>query len=177
MQNRADMIGCFFCRESDRMDRILDVKGEKIMSVDYEDKRPGRETMDVGAIFRGIASLLGLGIIILGLYLALKTYTTIQRGVTEPVTFQETVKKWTEVMDVSPKNDPAAAAWDEKTRFEAEAVAQVMGVVAIGGAYFILCWLTVAIMTAGARIISWTTGDREAVRKIIREALGTRTRV
>ena len=36
----------------------------------------------------------------------------------------------------------------------------------------ILTWLTIALIRTGARIVSWTSGDQEAVRQILQYAFG-----
>ena len=125
--------------------------------------------LSAGSVMRAIASLIGLGIIILGLVFAVQTFLAIRDSVTKSAAFQETVKKWVEVLG----GDEAGL----KIKDEMVPVARVGAMAAVFGGYFVMAWLSIGIMVAGARIISWTTGDREAVRQIIREAMGPRGKV
>ncbi len=38
--------------------------------------------------------------------------------------------------------------------------------------WLVLSWLAISLLLGGAKIISWTTTDQEAVKRILHEALG-----
>jgi hypothetical protein len=121
-----------------------------------------------GAALRGMASLLGLVVIVIGLYFSVRTFLIIRDTVRDPTGAQETFAQWNE-----------ALGGDKlEIRFEGDLVplAPILGLVAVGGGCVLMCWLSLGIMVAGAKIISWSTGDREAVRQILREVLGSRVR-
>jgi hypothetical protein len=120
---------------------------EEIMSTDYEGPRPGREAgLDAAAVFRGIIGVVGVMIMILGLGLALKTFFSVRDTIKNPAAFHETVKKWAEVMGSD------AAEITVKDGKALVPMAHILSVVAVGGAYFLMAWISIAIMGAGGRI-------------------------
>ena len=51
-------------------------------------------------------------------------------------------------------------------------LARVIAVIVLGGGSLLLAWLALGIMLTGAKIVSWTAGDREAVKKILTHVFG-----
>ena len=50
--------------------------------------------------------------------------------------------------------------------------ANVVAVAVLGGGATVLAWLALALVLAGAKTISWTLSDREAVKKLLEHAFG-----
>ena len=76
---------------------------------------------------------------------------------------------------------PAVTAWAEALGGESLNIvvpdhtypgARVAAMLALGGGAVFLGWLATTVMAVGARIIVWTTTDREAVRQVLLYALG-----
>ena len=44
--------------------------------------------------------------------------------------------------------------------------------VELGAGGFLLAWIAMGIMLTGAKIVSWTTSDREAILKILNHVFG-----
>ena len=53
-------------------------------------------------------------------------------------------------------------------------VANIVAVIVIGVGAMLLAWLSIAIMLTGAKIVSWTSTDREAVKRVLEHALGSK---
>lgn len=138
---------------------------------DYEDRRPAAPTPieTIGPVIRVIAGILGLFIIVIGLLYAISLFSSIHKAIKTPETFQESLDKWVEVLGEDEMNI--------KIGGDVFPLVRIIGVMTIAFGVFMLCWLAVGIMLAGARIISWSSGDREAVRKILKEALGITQKV
>jgi hypothetical protein len=47
----------------------------------------------------------------------------------------------------------------------------------LGGGAFILALISMGIILAGAKTVSWTLGDREAVKRVLAHALGSARKV
>ena len=50
--------------------------------------------------------------------------------------------------------------------------ARMIAIMLLGGGTFILAWLSMGIILAGAKTVSWTLSDREAVKKVLVHAFG-----
>ena len=53
-------------------------------------------------------------------------------------------------------------------------LAPLVAALILGGGTFILAWIGLGMMLTGAKIVSWTQGDREAVKRILEYSLGRR---
>jgi hypothetical protein len=123
-------------------------EGERKMGMEYQERRPGRETgLDAAAVFRGIAGVLGVMIIFVGLGLGIKTFFSIRDLIKNPAGFQESVKKWAEVMG---SEEAKIEFKDTKAMVP---LAHILTLVGTCAAYFLMSWLSVAIMGAGGRIV------------------------
>jgi len=115
-----------------------------------------------GAVFRVLTGMLGILIILLGLYFSVKLFFGIYSALKSPQNYEQTFNQWEQVLQ------------SQKTGIEVgdQPLARIFVVLVLGGGVYLLCRIAIAIMVAGGRIVSWSSGDREAVRRIIRESTG-----
>ncbi len=113
---------------------------------------------------RFAATCLGVVVILAGLLATLKVFGALYDGLRAPQESTELFRQWADTVG------------GEKLTIDVNgnklAVAPFLAVTVIGGGTFLLCWLAMGIMLAGAKIVSWSSGDREAVKKVLRHALG-----
>ena len=50
--------------------------------------------------------------------------------------------------------------------------ATLLAIVILGALTVILPWLAIALLTTGAKILAWTLGDKEAIKKILTHTFG-----
>ncbi len=119
------------------------------------------------AAVRLIATLTGILTILLGLWLAVKLFGAIAHGVQSPDAYKDTFQQWTAVLG----GDQLKIKLGEQEI----AVGPALAVGAVGMGLSLLTWLTLGIMLTGAKVVSWTSGDREAVKRVLQHALGGRS--
>ena len=113
---------------------------------------------------RFVATCLGLVVILVGLWTTLKVFGALYDGLRAPQESSELFRQWADTVG------------GEKLTLDVNgnklAMAPFLAVTVIGGGTFLLCWLAMGIMLAGAKIVSWASGDREAIKTILRHAFG-----
>jgi hypothetical protein len=116
------------------------------------------------SVCRIAATMLGIVMIIIGVAYLLRLVGAVVTNVRNPDEMSALVAHWTELI--------GEEALD--IRFGASHIqgARVLSIIILGGAAVVLGWLSLGITLAGAKIISWTSGDREAIKKILRYSLG-----
>jgi hypothetical protein len=104
-------------------------------------------------------------------------FVALFEGLRAPQSSKELFSQWAETVggdkltiDANPAG-PGQPAGPDQPGVKL-ALAPFLAVSVIGGGTFLLCWLALGIMVAGAKIVSWSSGDREAIRKILRHAIG-----
>lgn len=111
---------------------------------------------------RLVVTILGIIVILVGLWLAIKIFGAIYSAATGPEAFAPTIKQWTE------------AVGGEKLKLTYTGgelqLAPVLAILFLGGSGFLLTWLAMGIMLTGAKIIAWTSGEREAIKRILQQA-------
>ncbi|HUY91905.1 MAG TPA: hypothetical protein VMV10_24405 [Pirellulales bacterium] len=102
--------------------------------------------------------------ILVGLWLAIKLFGAIAAGLQSPDAYRQTIEQWTALVG----GDGLKVKIGEQEFALAPAVA--LAVIGLGLA--LLTWLSLGVMLTGAKIVSWSSGDREAVRRVLQQALG-----
>lgn len=120
------------------------------------------------SIARLFASTVGIIAILLGLWLALKLFGAVAEGLQSPDAYKETFQQWTALLG----GDRMKVKVGDQELALGPTVA--LGAVSIG--LMVLTWLTLGIMLTGAKIVSWTSTDREAVKRVLQHALGNSPR-
>lgn len=113
---------------------------------------------------RVCASAVGITTIVVGLWLAVKLFGAIAAGLQSPDNYRETIQQWTAVV--------GGDALKLKTGEQEIALAPAIALGAIGLGLALLTWLSLGVMLTGAKIVSLSSGDREAVKRILQHALG-----
>lgn len=113
---------------------------------------------------RVIATLIGVIAIVVGLFFAIRLFGALYSGLAKPEKFDSTIDKWEmtlggEDMDliIEGRNYPFA---------------RPLAIALLGGGTFLLVWIVLGIMITGAKIVSVTTSDMEAIKRILRHAFG-----
>jgi hypothetical protein len=113
---------------------------------------------------RVVATLVGVIAIVVGFFFATRLFGTLHSGLTKPEKFNSTIDKWESILGgeeldlvVGGKNYP---------------LARPLAVALLGGGTFVLVWIVLGIMITGAKIVSVTTSDTEAIKRILRHAFG-----
>jgi hypothetical protein len=134
------------------------------------DSGPPAVAFSVESCGRFLATCLGIVVIVIGLWAALKVFGALYDGLNSPEQSKQLFSQWAETvggdkltLEINAPQGQAAG----KLSF-----APFLAVMVIGGGTFMLCWLAMGIMLTGAKIVSWASGDREAVARIVRHALG-----
>jgi hypothetical protein len=120
---------------------------------------------------RVLATGLGFIVVLVGLWATLQVFQTLLSVFNSPQGFEKVFAQWVDVVggdDLDIQVNGNAAPNNGKPFPMANFLAAAL----LGGGALLLTWLSLGIMLAGAKIITWTSGDREAVRKILQHAFG-----
>jgi len=116
------------------------------------------------SLMRVLATVLGIVAIIVGLVYAMKIFDVVYRNVREPEGMRASIDKWQEALGADDIVVPVEGA--------AVHCGKIVTIAVIGCAVLILVRIAMGIMAVGGKIISWTAGDREAVKRILTHAFG-----
>ena len=115
-------------------------------------------------IVRVAGSVVGVVTIIIGLTFATRTFASVYAALRAPEDFKEHIGKWIATVGgdqlnlvISGKSFPCA---------------NIFAIVVLGAGATILAWISMGLIVAGAKAISWTSSDREAIKRILEHALG-----
>ena len=138
--------------------------------VERFDREMGRSD-DAGNIVIGFTrlagALVGLGVVVVGAWLAAHLFYAIFAAVTDPAGSGKIFQEWTKAVG----GEDLRIKIDDRLSIP---TAHILAAVVIGGALLVLSSLATGMMTAGARIISYCAGEQEAVRRILKHALGAK---
>lgn len=109
------------------------------------------------------ANVVGVIAVVAGLWLAVDLFGAIYRNLGAPQNAGPLLKQWAETLG----GDKLTVRVADQSYPLATAAATVI----LGAGCFLLTWLALGIMLAGAKVISITSGDREAIRRILQHAL------
>lgn len=110
------------------------------------------------------ATVLGIVAIVIGLVYATRIFEAAYSNLRAPEGIEGLLDRWEAAVD---EDDLTFNIDGERHSF-----ARVVGIVVLGMGGVVLAWLAMGIMVTGAKIISLTAGDREAVKKILTHAFG-----
>lgn len=115
-------------------------------------------------LMRVIGSALGLITIVMGLFYVTRIFGLVYDGLHSPGDFQAVFARWVEAV--------GGSDLDIRAGGETFPGARVLAAVVLGGGMLVLTWITMGIIFTGAKIISWTSGDRDSIRRILRHTFG-----
>ena len=129
-----------------------------------EDSGLGFSTDSLLRLVRAGAAFLGVAAIAIGIVYAMRIFNLIYTTLSGPETFQTHIEKWA----------PAVGGKELDFIISGNTYhgANIVALVAIGGATAILAWISMGLMVTGAKVVSWTLGDREAIKKMLVHAFG-----
>ena len=114
---------------------------------------------------RLIAAVLGIVLIIIGLIYAVKMFSAIYTALQNPEDVQPLIDRWTAAIGAS----GLSFTIGENTYN----IAKPFVVIILGIGSVVLAHIAIGLVIAGAKVISWTTSDREAVKRILTHAFGS----
>jgi len=112
-----------------------------------------------------IASVLGIIIMLYGFKLCIDIFMLIYGALTEPAQIASVLNQWAQT--------PVLKSLTFKLGERTFSLAHISAIMVGGGCALLLGWLATAIMQTGARIISWTSNEEEAIKKILKSAFGS----
>jgi hypothetical protein len=116
--------------------------------------------------FAVLAALVGLGTKLAGIYFAFKLFGAAYSALTAPELFGPIVDQWAQNLG------------GDQPMFEAEGVRlspRLVAVFVLGGCGLILLWITVAVISVGAKVVYWMGTDLDAVRRVLSQVFGPAT--
>ena len=116
------------------------------------------------AAMRLAASAVGIATILVGLWFAIKLFGAIAAGLQSPEAYRDSIQQWTTLV--------GGEGLKVKIGEQEFALAPVIALAAIGLGLILLTWLSLGVMLTGAKIVSFSSGEREAVKRILQQALG-----
>jgi hypothetical protein len=114
----------------------------------------------IDATKRIILVLIGLAVFCIGLYLALKMFLFIHDAVMHPKTAKEQLIEWVDFISEGVSKEDI-----EKMKVPPALIAMA----GFGLFSLILTWISISIMMAGAKIISWTKDEKKEIKRMLRE--------
>jgi len=111
-----------------------------------------------------IATCLGLAIIIIGLKYAMDIFQLIFTILKSPVLLTVPIQEMAQSI--------GGSAFDLKLENRAVPLANIIALTVYCGGALLSAWLTLALMHTGAKIVSLTVGDKNAVKQILQSAFG-----
>ncbi len=135
-------------------------------------KEDGQE--DIGSLFsvqsllqliRAVGSILGVIAIIIGLVYVTRIFALILGVLNKPESFDTLLDQWIKVVG-GEQLDVIIAG----TRFHS---ANLIAIMVLGGGVSILALISMGLILTGAKIVSWTLGDRDAIKKMLASAFGS----
>jgi len=110
------------------------------------------------------ASIAGIIILLYGFKLCIDIFMLLYSALTEPAQIASVLNQWAQTDLLK----SLTFTLGERTFSLAHILAIIIG----GGCAVLLGWLAITMMQTGARIISWTSNEEEAIKKILKNAFG-----
>lgn len=129
-----------------------------------EDEVPSFNLQSLLQIVRAVGAILGVIAIAIGLVYATRIFALVFAALHSPEAFQAHLDKWVTAVGGG-ELDVAIGG----TTYHG---ARIIAIMVLGGGAFILMWISMGIILAGAKTVSWTLSDREAVKKVLAQAFG-----
>jgi uncharacterized membrane protein len=119
-------------------------------------------------IIRAVGASLGVIVIIIGLVYATRMFALVFTTLHNPEAFQAHLDKWVTAVGQEELDVVIAG-----TTYHC---ARVVAIMVLGGGAIILAWISMGVILAGAKTVSWTLSDREAVKRMLVHAFGSARR-
>jgi hypothetical protein len=110
------------------------------------------------------ANVVGLVAVVAGLWLAIDLFNAIRHALNTPENVRPLLDQWATTLG----GDKLTIKVADKSY----PLASLAATIVLGAGCCVLTWLAIGVMMGGAKIISWTSSDREAIRRILQYAFG-----
>ncbi len=124
---------------------------------------PALDLDKIGILLRALASVLGLVMIVIGLWYTLRFIGQLIHVLEDPASIERSIGRWGDVLGA---DDLVIEINGNTVHYKKIAGGFAMGLVALA-----LVALVLRLITAGAQVVTLTSSDRELIKKILREAL------
>lgn len=115
-------------------------------------------------IIRAAGALLGVVAILIGLVYVTRMFTMVFNALHNPDGFRLYLEKW------------VAAIGGQEMDFIVDGIqyhsSTILAIAVIGVGVILLVWLSMALILAGAKTVSWLLSDRDAMRRLLTHAFG-----
>jgi len=138
---------------------------EEMEPYDQKQLKSGFTLENVLVILRLLAAGLGVAAVAIGLFFAVKVFCAVFATLQEPEHFRPLLEEWTTVLG---KEDLDLVIGEDTLP-----LARILATLVLGGGTVALTWIALGLVGAGAKVVSWTTSDREAIKRILRETFGS----
>ena len=118
--------------------------------------------------FRVTAAMFGMFLILMGLYFASQLFGVAYSALTQPDQFGPVVEKWTEFLG---GDQPIIDVNNGQVKISP----RLFAFLALGGAGLVMLWLSMGVITTGAKIVYWMGTDLDAVKRVLRSVFGPST--
>jgi hypothetical protein len=115
-------------------------------------------------IIRAVGAILGVIAIVIGLVYATRIFAVVFSALHSPEAFQVHFDKWVTAVGGEELDIAIGGTTYHGSR--------IIALMVLGSGAFILAWISMGIIMAGAKTVSWTLGDREAVKRVLVHAFG-----
>ena len=113
-----------------------------------------------------MATCIGLTVIVIGLKYTIDIFQLIFTILHSPTSLTDPIQQMASSF--------GGSAFDLKLTDRTIPLAKIMALVIYGCGVLLCAFLTMALMQAGAKIVSLTAGDRSAVKQLLQSAFGNR---
>jgi hypothetical protein len=113
---------------------------------------------------RVVGAVLGIIAIIIGLVYATRVFDLVLNTLQAPDAFAVHLDKWVEAV--------GGEQLDLTVAGETLHGSRVFAIVILGGGAIVLVWLSLGFIIVGAKTVSWTLSDREAIKKLLVHTFG-----
>lgn len=163
---RTPLTHTFLDPETHEMDEPRSIRREpEIRRLEDQDGCAAWTPEALSSVARLMAMGLGIIAIVIGLYCSAKVFFGIHDVLTNPEGFQAIYQQWVEAVG----GEELSVQIDD----DQFPVANLVAILVLGLGSLALAWIAIGIMITGARIVSWTSSDREAIKKILRHTFGS----
>ena len=115
-------------------------------------------------VLRAVAVVLGVAAILVGVVFAVRVFAVAFNALRDPAGFQPLLAQWAETV--------GGEKLDVVIEGNKYPCAGVLATIVLGGGGMMLVWIAMGLVMAGAKVVSWTLGDRTAVKKMLEQAFG-----
>jgi len=130
----------------------------------HEELEPTFDMDSLLSLMRIIATGLGVITIVIGLFYLTRIFAMVYEGLHAPNSFEIVFARWADAV--------GGRSMDLVINGNTVPCANILAIAVLGGGMLMLCWITMGVIFTGAKIVSWTAGDRDSIRRILTHAFG-----